>query len=578
MTDSSTEPREKPNVNPRLLQCPPCANRVAVAEMNRLYYGDNLRVLREEIADASVDLIYLDPPFNSQASYNVLFKGPRGDRPPASPANTGSRAGRPPAQVEAFTDTWQWCDEAERAFDEVIRGRHTGAAELLRALRAFLRDNDLMAYLAMMAVRLVELHRVLKPSGSLYLHCDPTASHYLKALLDSVFGPECFRNEIIWKRTTAHSDTKSRFSHVTDTILFYACSRKAVWNPRYKAHSEKYLKSHYRYTDAKGRIYRLDNIIRSQSMGHRPNLVYEYNGFVPPYGWRVVRNKLSEIDRNGKLYWSRTGTPYLVRYLDEQNGEIIDNLWDDIPPLNSQAQERLGYPTQKPLALLERIIAASSNQGDVVLDPFCGCGTAVHAAQKLGRRWVGIDITHLAIALIERRMKDAFPGVVWEVRGTPKDLAGAAALAARDKYQFQWWVLSLLDAVPGGPARKKGADGGIDGVIWFRPDARTTEKAIVSVKGGGHLQVSFVRELAHVVERDGAKLGVLVTLVPPTAPMRKEAAGAGVYTTAHGSWPKIQIVTVEDLLAGHRPRLPWPDPNAFRRAARERAPAQPALL
>jgi site-specific DNA-methyltransferase (adenine-specific) len=425
-----------------------------LADKNTLFYGDNLTILREHVADGSVDLIYLDPPFNSNANYNVLFKTPDG---------IDSQS-----QIEAFEDTWHWNDNAERAFDEVMQSGNTDAAEMLRAMRGFLKENDMMAYLAMMAVRLIELHRVLKPTGSLYLHCDPTASHYLKILLDAVFGSNVYKNEIVWKRTTAHSDTKNRFSHETDTILFYSKSDKQIWNNQYAKHKQSYLNSHYRHQDADGRAYRHDNIIRSQSMGPRPNLSYEFKGFKPPFGWRLNREKLEGIDAANRIHWSKTGTPYLIRYLDEQAGEIIGNLWDDIPPINSQAAERLGYPTQKPLALLERILAASSNEGDVVLDPFCGCGTTIHAAQKMNRRWIGIDITHLAIGLIRRRLVEAFPKVQYEVLGVPKDADAARTLAAADKYQFQYWALSMIEAVPykGG---KKGADGGVDGYIYFKP-------------------------------------------------------------------------------------------------------------
>lgn len=243
-------------------------------------------------------------------------------------------------------------------------------------------------------------------------------------------------------------------------------------------------------------------------------------------------------------------------------------MWDDIPPINSQAQERLGYPTQKPLALLERIINASSNEGNTILDPFCGCGTAVHAAQKLGRQWVGIDVTHLAISLIEKRLKDAFPSITFEVHGTPKDLAGARDLAERDKYQFQWWAVSLVNAVPYG-GKKKGADTGIDGIIYFKPDGKTTEKAIVSVKGGTNVGVGMVKDLIATVDREKAKIGVFITLADPTRPMEKEAVTAGFYQTDYGKFPKIQILTIEALFSGKKPQMPWLDPDAFKKAARE---------
>ena len=261
---------------------------------NHLYYGDNLDVLRKEITDASVDLVYLDPPFNSNASYNILFKSP-----------TGSSSD---AQIEAFEDTWHWNDHAEDAFDQVAHSGNTKAFDLLNAMRGFLGENDMMAYLAMMAIRLIELHRVLKPTGSLYLHCDPTASHYLKLLLDGVFGAPRYKNEVIWKRTTAHSDTKGRFSHETDTIYFYTKGDPSTWNAQYGGHSESYISSHYRHSDSSGRLYRHDNIIRSASMGPRPNLAYEFDGFTPTYGWRVNRDKLKAIADNGRLHWSKSGT------------------------------------------------------------------------------------------------------------------------------------------------------------------------------------------------------------------------------------------------------------------------------
>ena len=300
------------------------------------------------------------------------------------------------------------------------------------------------------------------------------------------------------------------------------------------------------------------NVIRSKSMGLRPNLSYEYKGFTPEFGWRMKKEKLEEIDRAGRLYWSKTGTPYLVRYLDEQKGGLIDNLWIDIFPVNSQAAERLGYPTQKPLALLERIILASSHEGDVVLDPFCGCGTAVHAAQKLGRKWIGVDITHLAISTIEQRLKTAFPGIVFDVHGIPKDLASAQDLARRDKYQFQWWACSLVNAQPY-QGKKKGADSGIDGLLYFRDDDELAKKIVVSIKGGENVSVSMIRDLKGVLEREKAQMGLFVTLTPPTQPMLKEALTAGYYAAPLlGSYPRLQILTVDGLLNGAERAL-YPD-------------------
>jgi site-specific DNA-methyltransferase (adenine-specific) len=524
----------------------------------KLFYGDNLDVLRESIASESVDLIYLDPPFNSQASYNVLFRAPAGG---------GSQA-----QIEAFKDTWHWGEEAEGAFDEVMRSGNTDAAELLRAMRIFLGENDMMAYLAMMAVRLLELRRVLKATGSLYLHCDPTASHYLKLLLDAVFGPGNFRNEIIWKRTTAHSSAK-RYAPVHDTILYYKKAERFLWNEVRAAYDPAYLDKYYRFDDGDGRLYWRADItgagVRHGETGQ------PWRGFdVTAKGrhWSQPPSVLEEWDAAGRIYWPpKGGMPQHKRYRDELKGVAVADIWDDINRINPVGGERLHYPTQKPVALLERILSASSNPGDVVLDPFCGCGTTVHAAQKLGRQWIGIDITHLAITLIERRLKDAFPGIGFAVHGTPKDLDGARDLARRDKYQFQWWALSLVEAQPYA-GRKKGADSGIDGLIYFRSDAKTVERAVVSVKGGETVGVPMIRDLKGVLEREQAPIGVFLTLAPPTRPMEAEAAAAGFYAQGERRYPRVQIITVEQALGGVRPAIPLVDAGAaFKRAAREQA-------
>jgi site-specific DNA-methyltransferase (adenine-specific) len=534
------------------------------AVTNALYYGDNLRVLRDSIASESVDLIYLDPPFNSQATYNVLFKSPAGHAAEA--------------QIEAFEDTWHWAEEAEQAFDEVMKSANTDAAELLRAIRGFLGENDMMAYLAMMAVRLLELHRVLKPTGSLYLHCDPTASHYLKLLLDAVFGPVFFRTEIVWKRTFAHGNVGRSYGDVTDTIFWYTKTDKYTWNQQFKQLSAEAVEAKYPNVDHNGRRWQS---VTLRNPGIRPNLHYPYkasNGITyqpHPNGWSCNIERMRRYDREGRLHFptKSTGALRLKMYADESEGERLQSLWDDIPPIGAQAQERLGYPTQKPLALLERIIQASSNEGDLVLDPFCGCGTAVHAAQKLGRRWIGIDITCLAIGLIERRLKDAFPGIAFEVHGTPKTLQDARDLAARDKYQFQWWAASAVGGRPYA-GKKKGADGGIDGILFFKSGAKTTESAIISVKGGENVGVAAVRDLHSVIEREKAAIGVLVTAVNPTRQMESEAAATGFFECdvegQHGKVPRIQIITLAELFQGKRPRIPFVDAAAtFRTAAKE---------
>lgn len=535
---------------------------------NTLYYGDNLDILRRHVANESVDLVYLDPPFNSNADYNVLFAEHDG-----TPAH---------AQFKAFEDTWRWDTEAAANFQDAVQNGGDRVASVMNAFRTFLGASDMLAYLSNMAPRLVELHRVLKPTGSIYLHCDPTASHYLKLLMDAVFGAAFFRNEIVWKRTSSHNDAR-KFADISDCILYYAKSRDCTWNPQHVPHSEKYLKTHYSRTDKHGRHYRLDNIIRSASMGERPNLAYEYKGFTPKWGWRVVRKKLEALDRQGRVTWSKSGTPYLVRYLDEMKGAAMPSLWDDIPPINSQAQERLGYPTQKPEALLDRILMASSNEGDVVLDPFCGCGTTIASAQRLARNWIGIDITHLAINLIKVRLLDAFgPKIVltYEVVGEPTSTPDAKQLAEDDPFQFQCWALGLVGARP--VQVKKGADKGIDGRLYFHDGAETdpVKQVILSVKGGEKVNVKDVRDLVGVITREKAAIGVLIAMMPPTKPMTQEAASAGFYESPGRSrHPKIQILTIDELLNGTRIDMPaWQDVRTFKRAKKQSKSSEKQML
>ena len=540
----------------------------------QLFFGDNLQVMRERIADASVDLIYLDPPFNSKRDYNLLFKTPRTlakkakkDTAVTDVAPTADDVFSD-AQITAFDDTWHWGDQSEDEFRQIGQQSNTDVAELMRALRAFLRENDMMAYLTCMAIRLLELRRVLTPTGSLYLHCDPTASHYLKIVLDAVFGKESYRNEIVWKRTTTHSDSKT-WSWVADTIFFYTKGTKFTWNTPREAHSANYIATKYRHDDGDGRgLYQLDNMT---SPNPRPNMMYEWKGFPwPEKGWRYERATMKKLDSEGRVWYPQDKSgkhdfskrPRLKRYLSEMEGGVMGTVWTDINPINSQAAERLGYPTQKPLALLERIILASSKEGDVVLDPFCGCGTALDAAQKLKRQWIGIDITHLAIGLIERRLKDRYPDLrekgAFAIDGRPEDLGAARRLAELDKHQFQYWALSLVGAQPykGG---RKGADGGVDGLIYPEVGKGKTEKIIVSVKGGDNVGVLAIRDLIATVGREKAAVGVLITLNPPTKPMVGDAAAAGFYESPHHApVPKIQILTIEGLLSDHE-RLKFVD-------------------
>ncbi|BAS29357.1 DNA methylase [Limnochorda pilosa] len=478
--------------------------------MNKFYLGDNLTILREHVPDESVDLIYLDPPFNSNATYNVLFKEPSGE---ASQA-----------QITAFEDTWHWGLESERAYREVVTEGPRDLANLLQALRAFLGQNDMMAYLTMMSIRLVELHRVLKPTGSLYLHCDPTASHYIKLLLDAVFGAERFRREIVW-RSGWVSGFKSRASNWIrnhDTILYYTRGARFVFNKEaaYQPHPEGYQR---------------------RGGGANPR------------------------------------------------GVALDDVWTDVysPWIMSFSREKLGYPTQKPEALLERIIQVSSNEGDVVLDPFCGCGTAVAVAERLNRRWIGIDITHLAIALMKHRLHDAFSEELspYEVLGAPTTVEDARALLDEKdgRFQFEWWALGLIDARPAHD-KKKGADTGIDGYINFFDDGSGKAKTIIVQVKSGNVTASQIRDLKGVLEREKAPIGAFITLEAPTKPMVKEAAAAGLYeppSLPGKRYPRIQILTIEDLLAGHArlefPRLAEATFQRAKRASKDRPVEQGQL-
>jgi DNA modification methylase len=533
--------------------------------MNRLYYGDNLDVLRRHVEDDSVDLVYLDPPFNSNANYNVLFA----ERDGTSAAS----------QIEAFEDTWKWDENAARAYEEIVE-RGGRVSQAMQAFRTFLGDSDMMAYLAMMAPRLLELRRALKPTGSIYLHCDPTASHYLKMLMDAVFGPLQFRNEVVWKRTSAHSSAK-RFAPVHDTILFYAKSDDMTWNPAYQPLPQETVDAWYNNIEPETgkRFNRADLTaagIRSGPSGSAWRGIDPTekgrHWAIPGFIGQLVSGldtlqALDALDAAGRLFWPKRsgGIPMLKRYLDEARGIPALDVITDISPLNNVAAERLGYPTQKPEALLDRLISASTNEGDTVLDPFCGCGTTIASAQKIGRRWIGIDTTNLAITLIRSRLTDTFAGAVeYEVIGEPVSIPDAAKLAADDPYQFQWWALGLVGARP--VEEKKGADKGIDGRIYFHVGDGKTRQIILSVKAG-HITVSQVRDLRGVLDREKADIGVLISLEEPTGPMRKEAASAGFYTSPWGKHARLQLVTVEDLLTGKTiDRPPMQTSTTFKRA------------
>jgi site-specific DNA-methyltransferase (adenine-specific) len=524
----------------------------ASASSNKLYFGDNLWHLAEHVDDESVDLVYLDPPFNSEAQYNVFFKTPEG--------------GASEAQAEAFRDTWSWTSETELAFDELVRGG-SKAVPVIGALRQYLKESDLMAYLVMMTSRLIHLHRALKPTGTLYLHCDPTASHYLKLVLDGIFGPASFKNEVSWKRSQPKSHATRNFSNCRDVLLRYAKDDNWTFNPLYVEHDPDYVAKFYRHTDPDGRRYRLGDITNPNK--NRPNLTYEFLGVRRV--WRWTRERMEDAYSRGLIVQSRPGgVPQEKRYLDEMPGTPVTDNWDDIEHLHGSNAEFLGYPTQKPLSLLERVILASSNPGHLILDPFCGCGTTIEAAQKLGRRWIGIDITHYAVSLIDGRLAASFPGLKVDIEGRPEDMRAARLLAERDPYQFQWWA-NWLVGVQNYREHKKGPDKGIDGIIFFPNGPRGVGRVVVSVKSG-KLKPDDIRAVTHVVEREKAQMGLLVTLEEPSPKMLTDAASAGIVRAPSEPYPRLQIATVADLLKGVRPKLPPAVnlPEIERRASRRK--------
>ncbi|MFU0503995.1 DNA methyltransferase [Pseudaminobacter sp. NGMCC 1.201702] len=510
---------------------------------NQLWFGDNLTILREEIPDASVDLVYLDPPFNSQANYNVLFKSP-----------TDEAAS---AQVEAFRDTWTWGPEAQWASDEIMQAGGS-VASIIHALHAALGESDMMAYLVMMAQRLAELRRVLKPTGSLFLHCDPTASHYLKIVLDAIFGPERFANEIIWQRSTGKSLMSRRLPTNHDVILSFEASSSRTWNgdqmfePYDLDNLPPKIAEKYTGDDGDGRLYQLADLLNPNQ--DRPNLTYEFLGITRV--WRWSRERMQAAFEAGRIYQAGPGkVPRFKRYLDEMRGMPLGDVWVDIPPLNSQARERLGYPTQKPVKLLDRIIRAATNEGDVVLDPFCGCGTTVAAAQSAGRNWIGIDVAYHAIRVIEERLGAMTGTPEYDLGGIPRDFPSAARLAERDKYQFQWWA-NYLVGVQALKEIRKGPDRGIDGQMYFMNGPRGWGRVLTSVKGGQHVGTKDVREFKAVIDRERAEMGLFICLREPTRDMKSEAASFGFVDTAHGHLPRLQIVSIERWFNGERPVIP----------------------
>lgn len=511
-----------------------------ISMVNKLYYGDNLEVLRKYIKDESIDLCYIDPPFNSKRNYNQIYN------------NLGKED---QAQAQAFVDTWTWDNHANEALEEIqsnYQGKFTSQTiDLIDGLTKVLGKGSLLAYLVSMTLRIVEIHRVLKSTGSFYLHCDPTASHYLKIVLDTIFCSQGgdYIAEITWERTSAHSDSKT-FANTTDVIFLYS-KRILMFNQQFKPYSEEYLKKYYKHQDGKGRFLDRDLTAGGLSGG---GYNYDWKGIKKL--WRCPIETMQKYEEQNKLYYTRNGTPRLKQYLEEMPGVPLTNLWNDIPPINSQASERLGYPTQKPEALLERIIKASSNKGDVILDAYCGCGTTIAVAERLERNWIGIDITYQSISLMLKRLEDSFGKNVLdkiELNGIPKDLESAKALATkpddRTRKEFEKWAVLTYSNNRAVINDKKGADKGIDAIAYFQGDKDNREKIVFQVKSG-NVKSGDIRDLQGTMTLQGAALGIFITLKPPSKDMIQTAKSAGIYRGRYMSQSvdKIEIVTVQEIL------------------------------
>lgn len=552
---------------------------------NKLYYGDNLVWLRDKdhFPNDSVDLIYLDPPFNSNADYNVIFNEPGGEQSQA--------------QIQTFDDTWHWDREAcERALTDL----GTRKPELVEIIQWTARRGDgdsksMAAYLAIMAVRLIELHRVLKPTGSMYLHCDPKASHYLKIILDTIFGVRNFRNEIVWRRTGSNSAAK-RFGPLHQTILYYGKHNQTYYRPVAMPYTKSYVEQFFTEEDTRGSYQSValtgPGVRTGESgqpwRGYNPGSVgrhwqpasYLYAKYKELIGDDLARypllQRLDRLDGIGLIHWGTSGrVPRYKFYLSDAPGVYLQDIWayqpgtegcvwgnsdiaidQDVKWLSTKDKERLGYQTQKPEGVLERIINASSKEKQVVLDPFCGCGTTIAVAQKLNRRWIGIDVTWLAIDKVEQRLRQAFGEQVkflYEVKGNPTDVASARDLAGRSKKEFEIWALSLVGAA------QREHDGGVDGLLSIPESKKKYTKVIAQVKGGEILNPSMVRDLIGTVEKEEAAIGLFITLEEPTSGMRELAIHAGSYISPiwNKSYPRIQIRMVGELLEGKGFDLPY---------------------
>ena len=536
-------------------------------ENRTLVRGDNFEEMRK-LPDACIDLIATDPPFNSRRNYFVPYRDERGREP--------DTLGR------AFTDTWTWGEAAEDAYEHLIVEVGGQVGDTIQGMRQFLNETPMMAYLVMMAIRIVEMHRILKSTGSLYLHCDPTASHYLKIILDAIFGTRNFRNEIVWQRTSAHNDG-NRFGRVHDIILFYSKNPQLLWNAVYTEHNPEYVERFYRHEDERGR-YQVDNLTAAgvthgetgQSWrGVDPTAVGRHwaipqrnswpEDVQPPENYEnlSVQKRLDALDANGLIYWPPRGrVPRFKRYLSTSRGRRVHDVITDITPLSGQSKERTGYPTQKPIALYKRIVEASSNEGQLVLDPFCGCGTTLMAAEELNRQWIGIDLTYLATGAVRHQIENLFPQLRNSVTiaGTPENAEQALELTRTNPHGFEEWCITHVLKFRANARR--GADGGIDGTFRFplgRIQGRQAYgKAVAQVKGGNYT-LGHIRDFRTAMQNVEADLGVFVVTSPPSRGMETETRRARIYRHPFLDMeaPRLQIYEIQDFFRGISPRLPF---------------------
>lgn len=499
--------------------------------MRNLYYGDNLEVLRRYIKDDSIDLCYIDPPFNSKRNYNQIY------------LNQGEED---KAQAQAFIDTWTWDDEAIKGFEQIITNYNgvftKQSTELIIGLEKVLGKGDLLAYLISMTLRIAEIFRVLKPTGSFYLHCDPTASHYLKLIIDSIFCAKGgdFRNEIAWCYS-GYIHNKNSYNKKHDIILFYSKSDEWIFNA-YEILDDlsDNAKKKYKHKDEKG-LYRIrGRNLKDSHLKGTTDLSSETEAKFPDLVYR--------------------------QYLGE--GKLPSD-WFIMDFINQVAKERLGYPTQKPEALLEKIIKASSNEGDIVADFYCGCGTTVAVAERLNRKWIGVDITYQSISLILKRLEDSFGKSILddiELNGIPEDFESAVALAHKKddktRKEFEKWAVLTYSNNRAMINEKKGADAGIDGIAFMQDRNKNSDielrQVLFSVKSDKKPHVSYIRDFYGTIEREKAAIGYFITLFPPTRDMVAECKKIGKYKNnlVEREYPKIEIITVQEILNGQRITIP----------------------